>query len=279
MQTSNSSYSNFLKTPYHRESPLFSNQKLNVDTGKEKVTLYLDITKRDVVNEMYYEIEGEEFWSPFFSFLCFFCEGKTLDELLLLDNEIFKSWESEDVKLPFISLPLLMLTKLIYRYKGEAPSYAEIAGESQDTLYCRCFGVYESQLVNILLDHPDKDINYFSDQTRAATGCSSCTKDIKNLIQRVRDRLGMSPNNDSYQRSRPLGKTPSEFSLFLSEELKLLSEKNIISSELGLELIDYKEYNPTLFCLKESETEGTKRILEEYFFEKYEIKLCFNFSF
>jgi len=268
MQTSNSSYNQFKEKPYHRESPLFSNQKIEINTGKEKVKLFLDITKRDVINEMYFELEGSEFWSPFFSFLCFYCEGKKVEEVLNLDNSFLSEWCDREVSLPLMSLPLLMLKKVIYRYKGEPPSYAEIAGEAQETLYCRCFGVYESQLVDILLDHPDKDIKYFSDQTKAGTGCASCVPDINLLIQRVKDRLAMTPIEGEFKRTRPLGKTPIEFSLFLQDEFNKLRPEE-------LEILGVDNYNVSVRVNSGSDLKKLKGELEHLFFNEHSIKLNF----
>ncbi len=276
MPTSNQSYSYFKLNPYHREGPLFSSQTLRLDTGKEKATLHLDINKKDIVSAMYYELDGDEFWSPFFSFLCFYCEGRKIEDLLLLDTNFLSSWSNEELELPMISLPLLMLSRVIYIFKGEAPSYAEISGESQDTLYCRCFGVYESSLVDLLLDHPHEDIKFFSDQTKAGAGCSSCTSDIKSLIQRVRDRLAMVPDEGDYQRARPLGKTPVEFSFFLQRELdKLQREAQFKKYDFKLNAV--KNYDVTLKLSSEKNLAELELKLNHYFFNEHELKLSFCF--
>jgi hypothetical protein len=161
----------------------------------KETELFLDIDKFDVINNIQYKLGASDapLWEQTFLRLPQLLIGKKIGEAFELspfnffreaacvdeeDNEGLL-W-SEDV--PIFHLPIYLLQQAIESYRGRAPKRFELLKTTSDNLLCRCFKVYQSQVLDFLKVNPKASELDLIDEFQVTIGCGNCANDLEDLL-------------------------------------------------------------------------------------------------
>lgn len=197
----------------------------------QEINLYLDIDQNDKLCELRctgpFEYEESLYaWREVFELACSFCQGLNAHEALKIKFHSLLKTQNDPQKQQLLFDPFaLLLRRALSRYWGVVEAAHEYQNASFHELLCRCFGVYRSHLVALILENPALTKEELSQQTKAGMGCTSCLNDLEQLIHDTRARfdlvhlkLGAFEKDGRYV--RPMGLTPIECVLKLDELLK-----------------------------------------------------------
>lgn len=218
-----------------------------------KIVLYLDIDQNDYLHAVrctgpFGPGEELESWRECFELACSFCQGLNAHEALKIKfHSLLKTQSHPTLKETLFHPFVFLLRSALSRYWGEMESFDLLHKESFHDLLCRCFGVYRSQIVKLVLENPAVSAQELSQMTQAGMGCTSCYGELGEMIQHTREKfdlvhlkLGAFEKDGSYV--RPMGLTPMECLFKLDHALKLWLEE----SALELEIIDIRGYQVIL---------------------------------
>lgn len=106
-----------------------------------------------------------------------------------------------------------------------------------EELLCRCVGVYQGDIKELLLANTELTFDQMIHQSTAASTCMSCLDDLKKSWQKTLDHTPtLKPIDSAGRRYRPLNKTPADFALHLDEHLKIWMKREKIPTEMQIEL-------------------------------------------
>ena len=191
------------------KKPSFYNLEESTIFQGEKASLYLDITKKNIIQDIGYEWNGEEDVARGLEYLCQQVKGESLD-----------TWSKnidEGLDHVLVGLGYSLLKKAMTNYQGQPPAWIETLDHRDHLLVCRCFGVSQKHIDDILKKEPTTCLFDITNQTKAGAACGSCENDIQTMIEefRINQASFLFENNEirNRKRIRPLGLSPSEFFL------------------------------------------------------------------
>lgn len=195
-------------TYYHFGTPDFFVTSSTVQTSDLSAKLFLDINTKNIILGVYYLVEGPESVIQLFSQFAKFMESKSIDAI-----SDFIEYEQEQ----FFPLVFMMYNQAINKWKGTSKAFCDLNGMDSAQLLCRCFGVYKSEILNLVYDNPKINLKEITGKLKAGGGCTSCLEDIKNLISEARQTYGIYPEHVKMSdRDKKLlidGKTPASLLL------------------------------------------------------------------
>lgn len=168
------------------------------------VKLFLDIDlKNNKLNSFYYKCSIDNEWVIYLSLLSEMAKSKDLSEIMQMSWESFYYYlsdsfyfddelainfidEYDDGLLPLENIPLLILFKTLNKYLGWHKAIEEKKGK----LVCRCFGVYENEVLSLIEETPNVKTIDITNYLNAGGGCTNCISDLKKMIA---DHQNISP--------------------------------------------------------------------------------------
>ena len=181
--------------PRHMVRPLFVDEEIYLDDKDlgGVVKLYLEVDKkRNRVQSLSFVQESPSFWTPFFSALCVLSRGMKLDKAKALSWVDFLNYFEEDPvmkdlvgrgKLPLLNQPLFLLSELIDRFTHTEIRPSEESSQ-RGKLICRCFGVYEEEIKDVVREEGFSSLRGVLDETCAGGGCNTCKPQIQEILSR-----------------------------------------------------------------------------------------------
>ncbi|MFZ4714186.1 MAG: (2Fe-2S)-binding protein [Bacteriovoracaceae bacterium] len=183
--------------PENSGKPSFFQSKIEYSEKNLKVTAFLDVNQKEKIEQFKYVYEGTPTFLPYLSALGEIVRGMSLEIARTLSSEDFKSYFEKDTEYqnleaegatPWCNLAIVILSKLIEDYEGTfVTTTAHMKGQKEDDLLCRCFGIYQSELKNLLIENRHFEIQDLTAKTKAGAGCRSCIVDIDELYFLVRE--------------------------------------------------------------------------------------------
>lgn len=216
--------------PFHYGAPLFATLSVQ-DFG---ITLHVDLDKKDRLRDLYYEAPQTSPWIPWLSVLAEFSPGKTFDEAL---DFSYLAMEGAP-EIGVLPVPSLLLRDAKHQLMGLPPSHATLMGLPANSLVCRCFGVYQSQIEELVKDKPKISLAEVSAATMAGAGCASCRLDVELIMKEAALQAGYTEerrHRDSQgRRLRLLGLTPAKFVLKVDPLIQKWLADNQIAAEVEI---------------------------------------------
>lgn len=244
---------NLSKSLWLTPPPSYKASAFLVLRGSDKITLYLDIDQKDHLHQVrcsgpFGAGEELESWKESFELACSFCQGLNAHEALKIKFHTLLKTQNDPQKKEVLFHPFALLLRLaLSRYWGIVESPDEWEKVSFHDLLCRCFGVYRSQVIKLVLENPAIDQQELSQKTQAGMGCTSCLGALEQMIHHTREKfdlvhlkLGAFEKDGRYV--RPMGLTPMQCLFKLDQALKLWLEQR----SLELMISDIRGYQVIL---------------------------------
>ncbi len=207
------------------QRPFLISAKASAIVGERTYTVFLDINNKSRLEGFYFECPSDdELFEPF-SDLANILERVPISSI---SSSVLR-WKDERknfFKEKIINLPEYLLEQALAEYEGTNYNYESLNAKSSDHLICRCFGVSEGQIFDLLQTEPKATLLTIADKLKATIGCGSCKADVSASLLKAKNvkliqsddlkALDLKFDTDG-NRIRPLGLTPSEFVLKVDE--------------------------------------------------------------
>ncbi|MBT6324487.1 MAG: hypothetical protein HOJ35_00820 [Bdellovibrionales bacterium] len=160
------------------------------------IKLFLDIDlKNNKLNSFFYKSSIDNEWIIYLSLLSEMLKSKDLSEIMQMSWESFYYYlsdpfyfddelainfidEYDDGLLPLENLPLSILFKTLNKYLG----WHKAIEEKKEKLICRCFGVYENEVLSLIQETPSIKTIDITNYLNAGGGCTNCISDLQEMI-------------------------------------------------------------------------------------------------
>ena len=239
--------------PYHNSRPLYFSTEYIWKNGDQKVHLFIELNKHDVIESVHYELENLDYWIPFFSIMAKDLEKNDIEEALEMVFEF-----PEDAS--FFPLHIYSLHNAIQNYKGE-----EIGTVNNGHLICRCFGVSKEQIQTLIEQNLRYGLKEVTEKTKACGGCTACMEDIEDIIYDVKVEKADELLKDFGSKEQFLSKMNQMAQDFLTES----SLMNFYS----IEVLDRQGLNLVVEISPENKKESILKELKGYLFKKLDLPL------
>lgn len=163
------------KSPFERR-PDFIDSKFEYKDEVE-LTLYLQLLNPQTVSGLFFEASDNFLHRDFLNRIADKAAMKKIDYLPVLIKEEARGYDFQGEVFP---LTLMGLEKICDELTGREQQQ-DVESKDFDKLICRCFGVYESEIIEALEGAESPALKMITDETMAGGGCSSCLKDLKML--------------------------------------------------------------------------------------------------
>lgn len=260
------------------------NQKpflISAQSNLANFSVYLDINNKSRLEGLYFKCPEESIWFSFFSSLAIELERVPLRDLEKV-VELWKQVNHSQLKGYFLVPPLELLERALDQYYGNEVGHSEVSAQSSEELLCRCFGVYKSQVKELVENNENVDLKFVSNELRASVGCTSCSDSVISAIDFFKAQAHASSSVDlslefdeQGNRVRPLGLTPSEFVL----KIDSLSKSWIKEQELKGVSLNISNIKGHTLGFKVTPSKNAKYILDtfcDYACEKLGLVLRFD---
>lgn len=185
-------FKSHLDQPQNSKKPGIFQASLRYElTATDWIKVFLDIDSKDKIKNFSYVHEGMRGFIPYFSALSLIVQNLSLSEALEISHDDFYDFFDEDEifhelmesgHVPLLQLPLIILRDAIAQYTGEENIIQPKAHE----LVCRCFGVYASDIKNIISKERSFELIDIIKHTQAGAGCGSCKGDVEEIYHEAR---------------------------------------------------------------------------------------------
>lgn len=138
----------------------------------------------------------------------------------------------------------------------------------QECVICRCFGVGEAQLSELIKNSPMTSALALRKLTKAGAGCGQCLVDVEAMVQSHNDRHGI----DLGAKTKPAGLNPLSFLIKMSEVWNKWCEQNGHHSKLQFKGVNGYHI---LAAWEDREQEFVDRFKED---SKHKIEINFVFE-
>lgn len=162
---------------YHNERPAIFRYQESFQYQKSTIHLYLEVSKKEVVQGLFYEWEGTAYFLSELGDYAKQVEGRKLSDIPIPSDK--NSW----------SYPFFLYRQFILQITGAELPLSLVKGKDPYELICRCSGVYESEIRDYIkgqLKAENYDFNSallgIGDELLVAIGCASCKSDVENII-------------------------------------------------------------------------------------------------
>lgn len=237
-----------LEKPQYTGKPNFFQASLTYKLASDEeqwIKVYLDVNNQDKINQLNYEYQGMKGFLPYFSALSVMARGLGLTEASEISFEDFYDFFEgdglfselmESGHIPLIQLPIILLRDTIQQYTGEE----NIIMSKADELVCRCFGVYHSDIKNLISSERSFELIDVIKKTHAGAGCGSCKGDVEEIYHEARFSF---PAMITLNTVTPTGKlgdlTTAQWVVKIDKAMNDFKGQNGLQ-ELDLELIKFK---------------------------------------
>lgn len=180
---------NQMKPSYFSVSSVYKNREVEIE-------LFLDIDSKDQIKLLTFTQVNAYGWLPYLSALSLMAKDKSLEEALSFSQESFLHYFKEDdeyldywseLEVPIFNLSLMLLKSAIEDYTGRyKTTQAELKRCREEELLCRCFGVYESELVDLIKNNPTFEVKDVIEKTYMSAGCGNCEADLDDVYLATR---------------------------------------------------------------------------------------------
>lgn len=264
------------------QKPFLISGYSKAEIGSNTYGLYLDINNKSRLEGMYFECSKEDPLFILFDDLANLLERRPISEISTIVSQ-WKSSHKDSFEDQFINLPEYLLEQAISDYSGTNQSLETLSSRNSGRLICRCFGVSESQIKEVINKSNEAGILDVADKLRATIGCGTCRKDVEQLILTTKNEKLSSISENSLnlkfdsngERIRPMGLSPAEFVLKIdSLKSSWMREQELINYKIEIDSIS----GHTLY-LKVTPNDNAQYILDtfkEYVEDKLKLTLCFN---
>ncbi len=168
------------------------------------IKLFLDIDlKNNKLNSFFYKTSTDNEWIIYLSLLSEMVKSKDLSEIMQMSWESFYYYlsdssyfddelaitfidEYDEGLLPLENVPLSILFKTLNKYLG----WHKAIEVKKEKLICRCFGVYENEVLSLIQETPNIKIIEITNYLNAGGGCTNCVSDLQEMIA---DQQSISP--------------------------------------------------------------------------------------
>lgn len=162
-------------------------------------------------------------------------------------------------------LVALALRQLWFERLGVVDRPAMHKGRSPDELVCRCRGVYESELRELIRPDQMLSLEELVARTQASRVCQSCRQDVSKIWQDQSAQTKKVQRRDERGRWHRLGgMTPAEFILALDRELKTFRTRERVPEQVHTEILDLKGSQVGLKLEGVVQKESFAKSLEDY---------------
>lgn len=173
---------------FHKK-PEFYKYNQSFDLFGAPLHFYLDTDKNGEASQLFFEYEGSGELQKELENLCLSVNGSAFGQISHLKSES-----------GFPLIPLLY-RKFIMDIKADHISFAEQKGRDPQKLVCRCFGVYEEDVHELIGSGEEVlTIRDLGDHLNAGVGCGTCHHDL----QVVLNPLLSKPVEESVREENPL---------------------------------------------------------------------------
>jgi len=248
---------NEIKNPYHLEKPAFHATKASLNWNNQPIDFYLDINAKEKIVGAYYVVSKVNDWLPHLSALCRWLENKNIN---FINFEEFLE-DTEYAYNEFIYVPHALFAQALVNFRGATFPH-QLLKQSADSLVCRCFGVYEQQIVSLVQVNANVDLKGVTDEILAGGGCTSCSNDIVGIISSTKDFYGLETTQSN---PKIKGIYPAQMILLLDSLLKEYGE--------GIEIISLEGYQLSL----KSQNSIDENDLQQFLKEKLSVGFKLNF--
>lgn len=215
---------------YHNEKPVVYRYHEAFEHQQSTLNLYLEVSKKEVVEGLFYEWEGKAYFLSELATYAKQVEGCKLSDIPIPSDD--KSW----------SYPFFLYRQFILQITGAELPLCLVKDKDPIELICRCSGVYESEIrehIQVQLKSENYDFNAvvksLGDELIVAIGCASCKSDVENIVAEYIQGDRNSDPRDGVQEPKPqLPRWQSLDSQNLAREAFALLKS--ISTQLGVEL-------------------------------------------
>ncbi|WP_372654106.1 (2Fe-2S)-binding protein [Halobacteriovorax sp.] len=199
------------------QKPFLISGKASTYVGETGYSVYLDINNKSRLEGFYFECPKEDELFNLFEELATSLERAPLSKITSLVDS-WKERHEDFFSKKIINIPEYLFELALSDYEGRNHNYESLSSKLSGKLICRCFGVSELQISDIVKANPKADLLYVADQLKASIGCGSCREDVIEAISKVKnnilikeDKVLDSKFDKDGNRVRPLGLAPSEF--------------------------------------------------------------------
>lgn len=168
---------------HHKKSKIiFYNAKAELKIGDEvHFSIFLDIDKNNKVISIDSEVKSSQEWIDSFLYFETKAQGKFVNEILAINwaKEIEEASQFRSI----VFYPVFLFSKAFNDFLG-VPISCEVSKQNHQDLVCRCFGIYQNQLVEQARKEGISDLNHFLRSTMASQGCGSCSNEVRAIFHR-----------------------------------------------------------------------------------------------
>lgn len=184
----------------HNRRPDFESVSYKLD-GSE---IFLNINRREFIEDIGYrsinDLEDSDIL--LFESISALAIGLPLDIANEIELDSIHEYLADEewvdkTKTQFFNKPLFMFQKAIGLFKGEIE-----LERSEDYLVCRCFGVHENKIIDIIKSNPTVDLKDLTGMALCGGGCTNCCEDLQFLIKEYGEVIEEKQNLTEPQKNR-----------------------------------------------------------------------------
>ena len=203
------------------QRPFLISGKASAVVGLNTYNVFLDINNKSRLEGLYFECDQEDELFSHFNELAIALERMPLSKM----SSVVLKWKRERADFfssKIINLPEYLLDLALADYEGKNYSYESLSSNSTDKLICRCFGVSEKQIFDLVKKGASADLLKIADELKATIGCGTCKSDVNEALGKAKNvkliegdklrSLDLKFDTEG-ARVRPMGVTPCEFVL------------------------------------------------------------------
>ena len=225
------------------QRPFLISGKASAIVGPSSYNVFLDINNKSRLEGFYFECDLEDELFPHFNELAIALERVPLSKM----SSVVLEWKEGRKKFfssKIINIPEYLLDLALADYEGKNYSYESLSSNSSDKLICRCFGVSEKQIFDLVKETPSIDLLNIADKLKATIGCGSCKVDVSETLSKAKNikliegdklrSLDLKFDTEG-ARVRPMGLTPCEFVLKVDGlKTKWMKEQELDSYQIEI---------------------------------------------
>jgi len=137
----------------------------------ERLSFYLDLSKNDTVLSLHFEWNGASLISSQINRFCSQLKG-----------QVFDDYPCDIGEGEFVLTPLIY-RQFVQEVRGISPAYHNLKGRPEKSLVCRCFGVYEEDIHQLVgTGISIKSLRDLGDHLQAGIGCGTCHQDLRVIL-------------------------------------------------------------------------------------------------
>ncbi|GEM_PF-4688929 len=265
------------------QKPFLISGMASTHVGEKVYTAYLDINNKSRLEGFYFECPKDDELFDLFEELAVELERVPLSKL----SSVIDSWKEKHrdfFSTKLVNIPEYLFELALSEYEGRNHNYKNLSSKLSGKLICRCFGVSELQISELLKENPKADLLYVADHLKASIGCGSCKDDVVETISKVKNSLLIQEDKGKAldlqfdtegNRIRPLGLTPSEFVLKVDDlKKKWMKEQEL--NKYTIEVMSASGHAITFKVLPKENSEYILNTFHEYAESKLGITLRFD---